>query len=182
MNITDLLLKDNGTEDAIDAFARKYGLDGKQARDVIGELAPKLGRGMGYHTKEKSGMDSLMDALETGNHSRYIEKPDLLGQESTVKDGNDILGHIFGDKQVSRDVSERAAKKTGLSSTLIKKMLPVIATMVMGALSKKVLGGGSAPSSSRSNSGGLLTQILDRDNDGSMIDDVLGMAFKMAFK
>ena len=38
------------------------------------------------------------------------------------------------------------------------------------------MGGGRAVS--RKESGGLLTQLFDRDKDGSMIDDVLGMAFK----
>ncbi|MEH6456814.1 MAG: hypothetical protein V7749_10860 [Cocleimonas sp.] len=56
-------------------------------------------------------------------------------------------------------------------------MLPVVATMVMGGLGKKLLGGGGG-STSRQESTGFITQLLDRDKDGSMIDDVLGMAFK----
>ena len=54
-------------------------------------------------------------------------------------------------------------------------MLPVVASMVMGALGKKMLGGGGR---SRQESTGFLTKIFDRDRDGSMVDDVLGMAFK----
>ena len=77
-------------------------------------------------------------------------------------------------------MAKRASKETGLSDSLLKKMLPIVATMVMGALGKKMMGGGSAPS--RQQSTGFLTKMFDADNDGSMIDDVLGMAFKMAFK
>ncbi len=77
---------------------------------------------------------------------------------------------------MSRHVAKRAAKETGLGASLLKKMLPVVATMVMGGLGKKLLGGGK--SSSRQESTGFLTQLFDRDKDGSMIDDVLGMAFK----
>jgi hypothetical protein len=50
--------------------------------------------------------------------------------------------------------------------------------MVMAALGKKMLGGGKRTVPSRQESTGFLTNILDADNDGSMIDDVLGMAFK----
>jgi len=114
-----------------------------------------------------------MDALEGGNHSRYVDEPSILGRKQTTQDGNDILGHIFGNKDVSRHVAKRASKKTGLGAGLLKKMLPVVATMVMGSLGKKVLGG-----SSRKQSSGFLTQLFDRDKDGSMVDDVLGMAFK----
>jgi len=38
---------------------------------------------------------------------------------------------------MSRSVARQAAKKTGLDSDLLMKMLPVIATMVMGSLSKR---------------------------------------------
>ena len=112
-------------------------------------------------------------------HSRYLDNPDLLGRKETVDDGNSILGHIFGNKDVSRHVAKEAAKKTGLGSSLLKKMLPVVATMVMASLGKNMFGGGNAPEPQQST--GFLTKMFDADNDGSMIDDVLGTAFKMAF-
>ena len=179
MNITDLLLDKNNTN-AISEFAKKFDVDDSQAKDAISTLAKSLSQGLGYHGKKKSGFGGLFDALNKGKHSRYIDEPSLLGKKETTQDGNDILGHIFGNKDVSRHVSKRASKKTGLSSSLLKKMLPVVATMVMGALGKKMFGGSTAPQ--RQEATGFLTKIFDRDQDGSMIDDVLGMAFKAAFK
>ena len=62
-------------------------------------------------------------------------------------------------------------------------MLPVIATMVMGSVSKQAgaanLQGGPAAGGSASGSAGLLNRFLDADKDGSVIDDVLGMAGKL---
>ena len=179
MNITDLLFEKKNS-DTISTFANQFGVNDSQAKDAISSLAKSLSRGMGQQTQNNRGMDGLFDAINTGKHSRYIDDPSLLGQENTRNDGNDILGHIFGNKDVSRHVAKRASKETGLSDSLLKKMLPVVATMVMGALGKKVLGGGSAPS--RQESTGFLTKMFDADNDGSMVDDVLGMAFKMVFK
>jgi len=179
LNITDLLFEKKNS-DTISTFANQFGVNDSQAKDAISSLAKSLSRGMGQQTQNNRGMDGLFDAINTGKHSRYIDDPSLLGQENTRNDGNDILGHIFGNKDVSRHVAKRASKETGLSDSLLKKMLPVVATMVMGALGKKVLGGGSAPS--RQESTGFLTKMFDADNDGSMVDDVLGMAFKMVFK
>ena len=175
MNITDLLF-DKSNEKAVSEFADNFGVSNSQAKDAISELAESLSVGLGSNTSDIKGLDRLMDALESGNHSRYIDQPSILGKEETTKDGNDILGHIFGNKDVSRHVAKKASKKTGLGVSLLKKMLPVVATMVMGSLGKKMMGGGRAVS--RKESGGLLTQLFDRDKDGSMIDDVLGMAFK----
>lgn len=177
MNITDLLF-DKSNSNSISEFAKNFDVNDSQAKDAISTLANSLSRGLGQNTQNEKGMGGLFDALNKGNHSRYLDDPSLLGRKETTNEGNDILGHIFGNKEVSRHVTKRASKKTGLSSTLLKKMLPVVASMVMAALGKKMLGGGGR---SQQQSTGFLTKIFDKDNDGSMIDDVLGMAFKAAF-
>ncbi len=180
MNITDLLLGQENNS-AIGQLAQKLGVSEEQARAIVAEVTPSLSRGMQRRAQDKNdNFGGLFDALSTGNHSRYVEKPDLLGRQETVDDGNSILGHIFGSKDVSRNVAKHAEQNTGIASTLIKKALPIVATMVMGSLGKSIFGGGSAPSAQQG--GGLLTSLLDSDRDGSMIDDVLGMAFKMAFR
>ena len=179
MNITDLLLGKDSS-DAVGALARQFGISEAQARDAVSTMAPSLSRGMQHRTKENAGLESLMDALNSGNHKKYLDDPGVLGREETTKDGNSILGHIFGSKEVSRNVAKHASQETGLGGTLLKKMLPVVATMVMGALSKKMLGGGAAPAKQQSS--GILGSLLDSDGDGSIMDDVLGMAFKAAFR
>ena len=63
-------------------------------------------------------MGALLSALTNGNHSQYLENPELLGQQSTVAEGNGILGHIFGSKEVSRSVAGQAAEQTGIGSVI----------------------------------------------------------------
>jgi hypothetical protein len=169
------------TSGSVSELARQFGLTEDQARGAVASLAPSLARGMQRQTEKSSGLDSLINALGQGNHSKYIDDPGVLGRSETTKDGNSILGHIFGSKEVSRNVATHAAQETGLGSTLLKKMLPVVATMVMGSLGKKLMGGGTtAPA--RQQSSGILGSLLDSDKDGSIMDDVLGMAFKAAFR
>ena len=54
-------------------------------------------------------------------------------------------------------------------------MLPVVASLVMGALSKKLMGGGR--SASRADTG-IIGSLLDSDGDGAIWDDLLGMGAK----
>ena len=62
----------------------------------------------------------------------------VLNQDPTpVQNGNDILGQIFGNKDVSRGVAEEVAGSTGISSDLIKKMLPILAMAVVGYMMKQ---------------------------------------------
>lgn len=174
-NILETLFADDNKA-AIEEVQKNFNLSEKETRVAVEQLIPALSRGLQNNSANEPGMDDLLDALRTGSHREYMEKPGTLSAPEATKNGNDILGHIFGDKKVSREVANRVSEKSGISSTILKKMLPIVASLVMGALSKKVLGGGAGTSNSRSNSGGLLTSLLDSDRDGSIWDDVLGLA------
>jgi len=179
MNILDMLLSDEQNSTVTD-LSRQFGLSDAQTRQAVGELVPALSSGLQSNSSQPQGLDELLDALNTGNHGKYLDEPDRLGQASTRNDGNDILGHIFGNKQVSRNVAQEASQRSGISSTLLKKMLPVVASLVMGVLSKKMLGGGRQVN--RANSGGLLSSLLDADGDGSIWDDILKLGARTLLK
>ena len=166
-------------------LAEQFGLDANQASSVLGQLVPALSAGVKRNVAQQNGLDSLVAALSKGNHQSYLDDASRVGQQATVDDGNKILGHLFGSKEVSREVASRASQQTGVSSDLLKKMLPVVATMVMGGLSKQsnsgaggaltdLLGAGKQQSAGQN----LLTSFLDSDGDGSVADDLLGMFMK----
>lgn len=177
MNLLELLLSDEN-KSAIDQLAKQFNLNPEQTRGAVEGLVPALSRGLENNTSSTKGLDELLDALETGNHGNYINEPDILGKPETTKDGNDILGHIFGNKEVSREVAKSASQASGLTSTLLKKMLPVVASLAMGALSKRLLGGSNSRVTNRSTGGGLIGALLDSDGDGSIWDDILSMGAK----
>ena len=62
-----------------------------------------------------------------------LDEPDALASDAAVQEGNGILGHLLGSKDVSRNVAAQAAGSTGIDSSLIKKALPLIAGLAMGA-------------------------------------------------
>jgi hypothetical protein len=83
---------------------------------------------------------------------------------------------------VSRQVASRAAAQTGISEGVLKSMLPVVAAMAMGAMSKK-MAASPAPATGARPAGDLLsmlTPMLDAGRDGSIVDDVVGMLGRMA--
>ena len=129
----------------------------------------------------KSGWRVTADSgAASGQHQSYLDNPGSLAQPSTIADGNNILGHLLGSKDASRTVASNAAAQTGLSPDVIKQMLPIAAAMLMGAAARHsaaAVGTTGTPASS----GGLaslLTPLLDRNRDGSMVDDVTGVTGK----
>jgi hypothetical protein len=173
MNLLNILL-DSQNSPAIGQLAKNFGLSESAARDAVANMAPALSRGMQRNIGTPQGLEALMGALAKGEHQRYVDQPESLTEDSAQTEGNAILGHLLGSKDVSRQVASQAAARTGLDDRLLKKMLPVVASMVMGSMSKQTsagrqAGGNAAPD-------GLLAQLLDSDGDGSVMDDILGMA------
>lgn len=183
MDLLSMLLNQGGSQ-AVRQLANNFGMNETQAVSALSNLLPALGKGLASNANTQGGLESLLGALSEGQHQRYLEDPSLLGSEASVQDGNGILGHILGSKDASRRVAQQAAEKTGIGADILKKMLPMAATLVMGILSRQnAQAPQTAPgASSGSGLGGLLGQFLDADKDGSIADDVLGMASKMFLK
>jgi hypothetical protein len=178
MDLMDLL-KATGGGDSLGQLAKTVGLGSSDTTNLVKALAPALMRGMQKNTADDSGLAGLRRALETGGHDRYIDRPELLGAEETRSDGNNILGHIFGSKDVSRNVAAVAAKDTGISASLIKKALPLLASLAMGAMSKKSAAGREIGTSASAGGLGPLGDLLGiGSKEGVGLDDILGMARK----
>lgn len=172
MNLLDLLKDANGGQN-VSTLANQFGLSGDQAGAVLGQLMPALTQGLQRNVSQEGGLESLLGALSGGRHAQYIDQPETLTQPETIADGNGILGHLLGSKDVSRSLAQQVAGNTGLSDTLIKQMLPVVASLAMGALSKQ-----QSSSQAASPLEGL-AGMLDFDRDGSAVDDIAGMVGKL---
>ena len=156
-------------------ISSKFGLPPGIAESAVRSLIPALSQGIQKNTSDKAGLESLVSALANGNHQNYLDAPDSISDPATTADGNSILGHILGSKEVSRNVADEAAAETGVSSSTLKKMLPILASVAMGVLSKE-----SSPSSGNNlDVGGLLGALLKSDNGDSTAEGLLGMAKKL---
>jgi hypothetical protein len=172
MDLMDLLQQAGG-ESSLGNLASGLGLDSSKTKDLVGALAPALMRSVQNQTQESGGLSALKKALGSGNHQRYLDNPELMTAAESLGDGNNILGHLFGSKDVSRNVAAMAGESTGIDVSLIKKALPMLASLTMGALSKTSDSGKSLDSSLP----GLLSGLVGGD-DGLGLDDVMGLAKK----
>jgi hypothetical protein len=179
MDLLKLLL-DSQNSPALKQLAANFGVSENQAKSAISGMAPAFSQGLRKNMSSPDGLEGLMNALSKGDHQRYVDHPETLATATT--DGNAILSHLFGSKDTSRAVASDVASRTGLDNGLLKKMLPAVAAMVMGAMSKQGNASGltSAVSGGGDSSGmlGMLSGLLDADKDGSVVDDVMKMAGK----
>lgn len=181
MNILEEILGAHNGQ-LLEGLANQFGLTKAEAGGAVGSLLPAVSQGLKREMASRAGVASLAGALASGNHGRYIDDLSILRDPEAVKEGNGILGHIFGSKDVSREVAGRASTTSGVDPGVLRQMLPIIAGMAMGALSKRGgandLQAGQGAGGNGDTPGGLAS-FLDLDGDGSVTDDLFDMARKL---
>ncbi len=165
---------------AISSMARELGIDEGTAKTAAGALLPAIVAGMGRSATggtstpdPMGGLGGLAGAILGGGSSGggglgggLLDA--VLGTQATpVNQGNDILGNIFGSKDVSRSVAGEVASMTGIDEGILKKMLPILAMAAAGYMAKQASGGGAAPAGG-SSGGGALGGILGSIVTGMM--------------
>ena len=188
MQITDILAQSGGLE----AMARELGISEADAARGASALAPAILGGFKKQAQaQPAGIESLGGLIGQLGGGSLLD--DVLSPAPTnVSRGNDVLGQIFGSRDVSRTVAQNASAQSGLDPALLKKMLPILAMLITGYLSSQrgtntaasgasglggVLGGllGGGSGSASSGLGGLAS-MLDMNKDGNPLDDLLKMA------
>jgi hypothetical protein len=180
MNLMDAILNSGGSP--VSQISRKLGLEEADVTTAISSLLPALTNGIKKNVMQKGGLEGLLGALNSGGHERYLDNPEAISGDNAVAEGNGILGHLLGSKDVSRQLAGRTSKSTGLDAGILKKILPLAAGLAMGALNKQGNKSGTlneVKKSSSSSGLGSLLSLLDSDGDGSPIDDILGFAGKL---
>jgi hypothetical protein len=193
MQLTDILNQMGG----IQSVARELGVSDAQAATGAAALLPAILGGFKRQTQaQPTGLEGLAGMLGGLGGGGLLD--DVLSPQPTnVSRGDDVLGQIFGSRDVSRTVAQNASTRTGLDPLLLKKMLPMLAMLVAGYMAKQ----GQASGTPQAGTGGLgdllggmlsgggpaiagrgapnLASMLDLDGDGNPLDDILGMAGKL---
>jgi hypothetical protein len=156
MNMMEMILSAAGGQ-APQQIGSQFGLDQQQSQSAIAALLPAISSGLKQNAASPQGLAGLLGALQNGTHDQYLDNPTNLGRPDAVAEGNGILGHLFGTKEVSRAVAGRAAEQSGVSADVLKKMLPMVAMMAMGSLGKQTRGAGMFDQNQ--NGGGLQSMI-----------------------
>lgn len=129
---------------AMEAFARQFGLSAEQTREAMAALMPAFSEGLKRNAADPWGVGAFLAALSTGQHARYFEDAGRAFSPEGMAEGNGILGHIFGSKELSRAVAAQAAQATGIGQEIMKQMLPAMAATIMGGLYKQATGQAAA--------------------------------------
>ncbi len=162
MDISSILVQSG----AIDGIANQLGIPPAMARAGAGALLPSILGGMkGQAQQQSGGLGDLIGMLGGMGGAGMLEQV-LSPNAANVGQGNEVLGQIFGSKDVSRTVAADASAKSGIDAETLKKMLPLLAMAVAGYMAYQGRqGGGAAPAQADAGGlggglGGILGSIL----------------------
>lgn len=130
-------------------IGRQFGLDEEQTRAAVEALTPVVAAGMRRNGGVGGGLNDIIKSITQGGAPEETD--------AATSQGNDILGEIFGSKEVSRGVANELSATSGIGASILKKMLPIIASIVMAQVAKQM---GSRGGSSGGGLGDILGDIL----------------------
>jgi len=161
LNLFDMLANaQNGN--AVDQMARQYGLSQSQIQEAMAALMPAFSQGLKRNAANPYDLGSFLSALSSGQHTKYFEDATRAFSPQGIEEGNGILGHLFGSKELSRAVAAQAAQATGIGQQTLQQMLPALAAMIMGGLFKQSMGQSSAPAAGFGGVGNPLQDIIEQ--------------------
>jgi len=194
MQITDILAQMGGLQ----SIARELGVSESEVANGADALLPAVLGGFKRQAQAQptglEGFAGLLGQLGGGGLLDEVLSP----RPTDVSRGNDVLGEIFGSKDVSRTVAQNAASQSGLDPNLLRRMLPMLAMLVTAYMARQ-RGDGAASGRPAASGGGLgdvlgdllggqaggaggfaqgIGSMLDLNGDGNPLDDILRMAGK----
>ena len=173
-------------------LASQVGGNEGEAKNGVMAALPAMLAALGKNAGTEKGAEELNNALEKkhdgsilDNLSGYLSNPDL-------KDGAGILNHLFGNQ--TSNVANAVSQSSGLDTNGSMKMLQMLAPILMGMLGQQkkqnnldAKGLGNLTSMLASNFGSeagtsgimeTVTNLLDANKDGNVVDDIMGMVGK----
>ena len=174
-------------------LAEQVGGNEGQVKNGVMAALPAMLAALGKNAGTEKGAEELNNALENkhdgsilDNLSGYLSNPDL-------KDGAGILNHLFGNQ--TSNVANAVSQSSGLDTNGSMKMLQMLAPILMGMLGQQkkqnnldAEGIGNLTSMLASNFGSeagasgimeAVTNLLDANKDGNVMDDIMGMVGKL---
>lgn len=185
----------------LQGIAQKLGIGPAQMAGAVSAALPLLLGALGRNSQQPQGAQSLFGALEQDH--RGVDMTSLLGSVlggnhsapgTGMDQGSKILGHVFGNQQPR--VTQSLGQVTGLGSDKSKRLLELLAPVVMAYVAKQLFNRRQAHAASGATAsapaaspqvlgqvlgqetqrvrqqggiaGGLLGSVLDRDGDGDV--------------
>ena len=198
------LLEQAGGGQGLAQLAGQFGLDEAKAQELSQMLAPAIGQAARKRA-EQGQSDAVLGAMKGEAQAGLFDDPAQAAAPEGLAQGQSFLDQLMGDRAASDGLAAAASERAGVDQGTVAQFLPALAAMAQGGLQRQMpdsaidgmMGGAQDGASGGGlmgmigglmggNKGGasagpdlsMLTNMLDADGDGSVMDDILGKFMK----
>ena len=162
-NLYDILAGAQHGE-AMAEFGRAFGLSREQTDAAVAALLPPISMGLKRATTTPEGLGDLLGLMgrQSTLYSMY-DNPRAAFSAEGVAAGNEALARMFGSADASRAIADRAQYFSGVTSSILKKLLPILAGILISGLMRSKAGKAAPepePQPQADAGGGVLIDIL----------------------
>ncbi|WP_312649241.1 DUF937 domain-containing protein [Proteiniclasticum sp.] len=189
MDLSNLLNSVLGDERILQEMSRKVDAQPEDVRKAATLGVPTLVEALDRNARADGKRDGLARALED-HQNDDVENLEGFINHVDVEEGDRMVGHILGERKMN--VENNIAKNTSLGIGQVSGLMSMLAPILIGMLANKKkeqnvsrdsipdLTGSLGGLLGGSGGGGIMDiakKMLDKDGDGSVMDDLLGKFF-----
>jgi hypothetical protein len=170
------------------SVSHQIGADEAHTTQALSAAVPLLVSALARNASKPDGAQSLHQALKRDHDGSILNDVPKYFEDPKAANGAGILGHVLGEQR--GPVENRLAQQTGLDAKAVGQLLELIAPILLGALGRtqreeglstdglaQFLGGQQQVAQDSSpDVMGILGDLLDSNDDGSVIDDIGNIA------
>ena len=192
MDLIDLL-QSQLSGNVLDQLSNQIGGQKEETEVATSGIISMLTAALAKNAASPGGASALANALDSDHDGSILDNiGDLLGgnlNNNRAANGAGILKHVLGGNQ--GNAIDAISKMSGLSGDKTGNLMTMLAPIVLGMLGKQkrqnnmdqsglsdMLSRSVKSATSQRQELGLLGKLLDRDGDGSVMDDIAGMGMK----
>ena len=116
---------------------KEFGLSAEQQAKAVEAMMPAFWLGLRKNAADPFGVAAFWQSVGTGPYRSYFDNPFAAMTPKAMDDGNGVLDKLFGSPDIARAVSLQVEAATGIAQDVVRRMMPVVANMMMGGLQRQ---------------------------------------------
>lgn len=121
----------------IEKVAQTFGVDDDKAGQAVYALTDELQARIQRRMLNRGGVADVASLVTNPAAATALSNPQTLASPDAVDSGNHILDVLIGSKHASRKIAARTASSSNLDTGTVEKMLPAVASLLIGELQRQ---------------------------------------------
>ena len=146
-------------------LAQRFNLSEEEINKSIQALGLALAYGMDHAVEQPQNFEKVVQCLcDSSNCCAHDHDEAAYGTDSLARGQTAILS-LFGSEAQTDEILQAASRQSGVSTQILRQLLPIIASVLFSGLSKSL---------NEQGLGGLLSKLINSGAFGTLLEQLAG--------